>query len=129
MILWDIVFAVGISLVFTVIFAGLFRRRGPWSNVFVFLAVIFLASWTGGVWLAPIGPSLYGVYWVPFVILGFLFALILAAAVPASPSKRRKAYSKEQAEVVTRTTSIDLFFIFLLVALAVAIFVGYLVKI
>jgi hypothetical protein len=127
MIFWDIVFAIGIALVFTVIFAGFFRRRGPWSNFFIFLAVIFLAAWTGGVWLAPIGPSLYGVYWIPFVLFGFIFALILAAAVPASPPRRRKAGSQEK-EVVPTVASYDLFFVFLFIVLAAAIVVGYLVK-
>jgi hypothetical protein len=127
MILWDFIFAVGISLVFTVIFAGLFRRRGPWSNFFIFLAVIFLATWTGGVWIAPIGPSLYGVYWIPFSIFGFMVALILAAAVPAIPPRRKRTASDGK-EVVRKAASFDLLFMFLLIALAVSIFVGYFLK-
>lgn len=73
--------AAGLSAVFI---AG-FRKRGPWDNYLLFFAVVFLASWAGGIWFSPLGPLCGGVYWLPFLIVGVIFALLLAAVVSPFP--------------------------------------------
>jgi len=44
----DVLFALSMALIFTMIFAAGLRRTGPWSSVAVFFLVIFLAAWAGG---------------------------------------------------------------------------------
>lgn len=83
----DLLFALVIALLLTAVFAAGFRRRGPWGIWWIFLLVIFLAAWAGGVWMTPFGPTLFDVYWLPFVFVGLVAALLLAAAAP--PTTRR----------------------------------------
>jgi hypothetical protein len=73
--------ALGLSAVFI---AG-FRKRGPWDNYLLFFAVVFLGSWAGGIWFTPLGPPWGGVYWLPFLIVGLIFALLLAAVASPFP--------------------------------------------
>lgn len=74
--------ALGLSAVFI---AG-FRKKGPWDNFLLFFAVVFLASWAGGVWFSPLGPPIGNVYWLAFLIVGLIFALLLAAVASPFPS-------------------------------------------
>jgi hypothetical protein len=74
--------AAGLSAIFI---AG-FRKKGPWDNLLLFFAVVFLASWAGGVWFSPLGPPIGGIYWLPFLSMGLIFALLLAAVT--SPFSR-----------------------------------------
>lgn len=73
--------ALGLSGIFIV---G-FRKKGPWDNFPLFFAVVFLGSWAGGIWFSPLGPPWGGVYWLPFLIVGLVFALLLAAVVSPFP--------------------------------------------
>jgi len=51
----------------------------------LFFLVVFLAAWTGGIWFIPLGPPIWEVYWLPYLIVGLIFALIMVAAVPPLP--------------------------------------------
>ena len=73
--------AAGLSAVFI---AG-FRKRALSENFLLFFAVVFLGSWAGGIWFSPLGPEWGGVYWLPFLIVGLIFALLLAEVVPPLP--------------------------------------------
>ena len=73
-----------VSLGLSAVFIAAFRKRGPWGSS-LFFAVVFLASWAGGLWFAPLGPPIGGVHWVPFLIVGLIFALLLAAVVSPTP--------------------------------------------
>jgi len=79
--LFALVTALGLSAIFI---AG-FRKRGPWDNFLLFFAVVFLGSWAGGIWFSPLGPPMFGVYWLPFLIVGLIFALLLASIVSPFP--------------------------------------------
>lgn len=126
-VLFDVLLALGIGLIFTVIFAGLLGRSGPWASVPVFFAIIFLAAWAGGVWIAPIGPALFGINWLPFVVFGLIFALLLAAAVgpqaPVGAGEGKDGGGKEE----RGAAPFDAFFFGLIGLLIAAIVVGYLV--
>jgi hypothetical protein len=80
----DFVCALLVSLVLSTVFIAAFRKRGPWGAS-IFFAVVFLAAWAGGLWFPPLGPPMGGVYWLPFLIVGLIFALLLAAAVSPMP--------------------------------------------
>lgn len=79
-LLTALIVAAGLSAVFI----AAFRRRG-FEQAAVFFTVVFLGAWAGGIWLPPLGPQLGGVSWLSFLIVGLVFALVLAAAVPSFP--------------------------------------------
>jgi hypothetical protein len=76
MIVPGIFFSFAIALVLSLVFAAVIRRRGPRVGFFWFFLLIFLATWAIGVWVQPFGPSLWGGYWLPFLIAGFIVALL-----------------------------------------------------
>lgn len=65
----------------SLIFSLCFHRKGPWASFWVFFPVTFLTSWAGGAWLSPIGPALFGVYWMTFLVAGLLSALLFTASL------------------------------------------------
>jgi hypothetical protein len=87
MVFAHLMLALVMALVLSAIFALGFRRTGPWASVPLFFLIIFLASWAGGIWLAPVGPPLWGTYWLPFLMVGLVFALLLAAIPPTKNEK------------------------------------------
>ena len=122
----DLLFALAIGLLLTVIFSAGFRRTGPWGLWWVFLLIVFLAAWTGAVWVRPIGAPLFGVNWLPLVFMGVLFALLLAAIPPATPPRTR-AQAVAQAETEEAVAvAFGAFFWILLVGLLVTVLLGYL---
>ncbi|HJT36226.1 MAG TPA: hypothetical protein VJ783_29665 [Pirellulales bacterium] len=105
-----ILFAIVVALVFTAILAAIFGREGyeegGWATALILFGVLFLTSWAGGVWLTPIGPQLLGVPWLPFVLMGFVAALLLAAMSPGRPPRtRREAREQAEAQEVVSTTA------------------------
>lgn len=123
MVLLDFVFAFVVAIALTIVFAGVFRSIGPWALWWLFLVLVFLAAWAGGLWLTPVGPALLGRTWVPFLIAGFLFALLLAAASPAAP-RRGAGQRAPEAEAVTQWSA---FLWILVLALVLAVVSAYLV--
>lgn len=108
--LTHIVFAIVVALVFTAILAAIFGREGyeegGWATALILFGVLFLTSWAGGVWLAPVGPQLFGVPWLPFVLMGFVAALLVAAMSPARPPRTaREAREQAEAQEVVGTTA------------------------
>jgi hypothetical protein len=71
--------ALGVAVVLSFILVQVIGRERALAGFLVFMAVILLMSWAGGVWLRPIGPAAGGVYWLPFVLTGLLVALLIAA--------------------------------------------------
>jgi len=127
MILADGVFALGIAFFLTILFAVLGRRARSYAGILIFFTVVFLAAWAGGVWIGPVGPRLLGVYWLSFVVVGLVFALIqeafAASSKHAAPRERIEAIEAKEERELER-----IFNIFLLVLLALfiaAIVIGY----
>ena len=77
--------ALAVAIILWAVFALGFRRSGPWPGIILFLAVVFLGTWAGGVWLQPFGPTVWGVAFLPFLLIGILVALLVAAATPPPP--------------------------------------------
>lgn len=99
MIVAELFVALAVALVLTVLFVGLAgwrrpgtsRRAGLWSAVLFFFLMVFAASWAGGVWVRPVGPDFWGVYWLSFVVVGLITALLLAAASTPLRFQQRRA--------------------------------------
>ena len=131
----DLAFAFIIALVFTVILVALLGWRRPgyeatWRTAFFVFLLLFLFAWAGGVWLAPFGPAFYNVYWVPFVVIAVLYALLLlAAAPPRLPGSRTRATTTNTAVQAERedvaAEAFGLFFWILAVLLLLAVVMFY----
>ncbi|MFW6365262.1 MAG: hypothetical protein ACOC2H_02170 [Spirochaetota bacterium] len=131
MILYDILFAILIALLLAVLFSRS-GRTGPWmwpwgglwAGFITFFLVIFLASWAGGLWMTPFGPVLFGVYWLPFLLVGTFVALILGAHPKQPPRTRSEAVQQARDEQAAERT-IDIFFWGIILILVISIIVGY----
>lgn len=92
-----------IAFILSIIFGAAFRwerpeRRGLWPSVFFLFVIIFLVTWAIGGWVTPVGPSFGGIYWLSFLIVGIIAALILAAAIPPRRRPRNIEDAKRQME-------------------------------
>jgi len=127
MFLLDLLIAFVLALLITGVLSAAFDNRGPWGLWWVFLLVLVLATWAGGLWITPFGPPLFGVSWLPMLFVGLIFALLLAAAVPAKPPETHaEAVAQARAEAAT-AAAFSWFFWVSLIGLAVAILVAYLI--
>jgi hypothetical protein len=123
-----LLYALFFAVLLTALFFALFRTKGPWSSIVLFFLVIFLASWAGGAWLAPFGPLLWGIPFLPFLFVGLIFALLLAAAAPSEKEESTvelldpKEIKEERA---TAARALSLFFWVLVGALLVIIVARY----
>lgn len=125
MFIWDFFLALFIALFLTSIFAHGCKRCGPGSSILVFFGIIFLASWAGGLWIMPFGPILFGIYWFPFLFMGLLFALLLAAATPTERSTPTKTAKQKVEEAKSTENAIDVFIWILIIFLMFSIFSHY----
>lgn len=130
MVLIDLLFAFFFALLLAAIFGLAFRSRGPWGSIWLFFLILFLATWAGGVWMTPIGAPVWGAYWVPFLFVAVIFALILSAAAVAVPEEETTVETVdeqrlEQEERAT-TATLGIFFWVLMVVLIIAIIASYL---
>jgi hypothetical protein len=111
----------------------LILRRSGYKIVFHWLfSLVFLAIWAGGIWIRPVGPSVGGVFFLPFVIVGFLVVIsFLAFTKKDKPQGRvdtidliEKIQRKRDFEKIS-VISINIFFYFLLVFLISAVISKY----
>lgn len=123
-------FALCIALILAAVFTAAARNRGREADFVMILLVIFFGAWAGGVWLAPIGPVLWSVSWLPFFLVGLLFALILAAF--PGPSGRERGDTVEFVDKSERRKqrrqnrlAVNIFFWILLAVLVLAIISAY----
>lgn len=124
----DILFALVMAFIFTMVFAVGLQRPGPWSSVLTFFLIIFLVAWAGSLWINPAGPVLFGVFWLPLILVSFVAVVLLATATPKRPSRVETiSQVKEDEQVVRRV--FDLMFWTVLIAFAIIILLGYVVRI
>jgi hypothetical protein len=131
-----IVVEVFVALFVAFLVGGLFglamRRRMRRTGFFWFFLILFLATWAGGIWIGPLGPSLRGVYWLPFVLVAVVVGFLLAAVAPRrAPRDRIETLEMleeiEQERKLEKLTyiSLGLFFWMALFVLITAIVVRY----
>ena len=122
----DVLGALLVAVILSVIFIRGFRRQGPWASYLIFFIVVFLAAWAGGVWVTPGELEPWGPYWLPFLFVGLIFALLLAAAAPPRHPRSRAEVDKKLQEESSPETAYGVCFWFLLMVLGVAILTHYL---
>jgi hypothetical protein len=117
----ELIFAILVALVLTVIFSAGFRRhRGP--SLIAFLVLLILLIWAAGVWIAPIGDPFFGIYWITYLIAGIVFALLLVALIPPSRPNEKRRHGETTSE---EYYVFGAFFWLLIVALTLIILAGY----
>ena len=128
MFIVDFIFALAIALLFVVLFAMVFQRRGPWNSLLWFFVVVLLATWAGGVWLTPVGPPIRGFYWMPFLLAGLIVSLLLAAAtIPTGQASTVELVDEKsrRAKRWAAGTALGIAFWVLMMLLLAAIFFRY----
>lgn len=113
------------ALIFTFIFSGFFRGRGPGplGGLFLFFVIIFLTTWSGQLWINPISPVYLGVDWLLLIFTAIVFSLFmiaLSAPMESPPKVKDPATPEKEAGV-----AIGVFFWVLLILLGIAIIGGY----
>lgn len=73
-----------IAVVLVLIFSYGFNSRGPWGSFWTFFLILFLGIWAAAMWVNPAGPYVYGIAWLPALLVGITLALLLAAATPTN---------------------------------------------
>lgn len=122
----QLIFAILVAAVFTLLFVLGLRRRGPWNNFFVFFLIILLTVWAAALWVGPVGPAFYGIYWLPLIMVGLFVAILLASFRPSIRSgtqTARQAYEEEQKKRELKDV-FDVFFWILIAFLVILIFIG-----
>jgi hypothetical protein len=104
------------------------RKKNP---IWLFL-FIFLITWAGGIWMIPIGPILYGVRWLPFVLVGLIAVLLFVALshnrLPKDRLETLEMLDRiEQGKEIEQVTyiTLSLFFWVLVMGLIAAIVLHY----
>ena len=81
--------ALFIAILVSVVFSFALRRRIPRRGFFWFFLILLLATWAGGMWIGPLGPTFRGIYWLPFVLVAILVGFFLFAVAPRrAPTSR-----------------------------------------
>lgn len=128
MFLIDLVIAIAVSFL-AVAIVLLTGHRGPWHNPGILFLIVLLISWAGGIWLTPIGPALYGSYWIPYIIMAGLAALLLVNILPHKDKKiirsPEERLEEEEPEDVVALFSLGVSFWIFICVLILAIGLAY----
>jgi hypothetical protein len=132
MFILEVIFAACISLLLSGLFVLVTRNRSGKTGSLRLFLIIFLATWAGGIWLKPFGPSLWGIHWLGFLVAGLFVLIILVITTPNRAPKGRRE-TLDILEKVARNRELDqityltlgVFFWILLAFLIIAIISRY----
>jgi len=134
MFLRHLLIALAVAFFMSALFILATRRHGRRKGFFWLFLIVFTATWAGGIWIIPFGPTLMGVPWLVFFLVGLIFMLILALLLHQKPPQNRQE-TLEMLEEIEQEENLDqvayftlsLFFWVLLCILIVAIIIRYLI--
>jgi hypothetical protein len=109
-----------VTFLILLIFSAFSKR--PMAGLWIFFLIIFLATWTGQLWITPFGPVVWGIAWIPLFIVALFFSFLIFALLPpvAVVTKAEENKEEERAAIVFGT-----FFWIMLILLIIAIIVGH----
>lgn len=129
MLLTELVLAAAASLVSAALLLPSAVRMSPAGansprTLFALLVILFLTTWAGGIWLLPVGPRVWGAYWLGFLVIALLVGLIIAVArAPHVPAANPKAIPGSAAE--RQLSIVSVLALLLILFLLLAIVIGY----
>ena len=120
-----------IALLVSLLFAPGYRRSGSLVPLVIFFFILFIAGIASQFWITPFGPTAGGVYWMPNLFFVLLLAFLFLA--PSYYPDRRKSNSRVQANYQAQAEAaatssavvISAFVWIVLIALVIAVFIGY----
>ena len=86
----QLIFSLIVALIVSVVLNILLNKEGPRSGFFFFFLMLFLITYAGGLWVKPFGPTLFGVFWLPILVIGILSGLFYYQFVPRPPPQNRE---------------------------------------
>jgi hypothetical protein len=98
---------------------SLFSKRSMRSLWLVFV-LIFLATWSGQLWITPANAMAGNVAWIPLLVIALIFLFVLLAVIPAVPDIKKDGEVEEGPLI-----AIGIFFWILIVLLIFSIALGY----
>jgi len=124
----DFLIVLAIALLIAALFASAGTRTATALDLLAFFLLLFLATWALGGWFRPIGPPMWGTYWLSYLIAAVVIAALLVAALSLPGNKTRPA-AEETRQEAHRATAVLLglgtFFWFFALIAVVAIIAGY----
>ncbi len=120
----DFLFAFITALLLAAVFAFLFRRTGSWPFLLFFI-IIFLGSWAGGIWLAPVPVVTWNIYALRFLVVGVLVALMLSLFIFPRPYRIRMRRPRESETGDEPVLILSIFFWILIILLIITIIINY----
>jgi hypothetical protein len=122
MLFGDILIALAAAFILTVVFSYSFGRTSAWPGVILFFIFVFLASWTGGLWVTT-GPAYRGLSWVPYVVAGLIIAVILAWVTAQKGLQMKQPQSGVREEVQPAESPLTDVFAWVLIGLFIALII------
>jgi hypothetical protein len=113
--------ALVVTLILTLLFSAFSKR--PLSGLWLFFLLIFLATWSGQLWIRPFGPVYWGISWIPLFIIALFFYVLIIALLPPPPPPKPSSDVKAAEEAPFIALGIFLWII--LILLAISIVFGY----
>ncbi len=83
-----------LALIVSVLFSP--YRRSSLVSLAILFAILFMAGVSSQYWITPVGPSYWGVYWVPMILTVLVFLLLFLAPPPSGEYIRRTKNSTEE---------------------------------
>jgi hypothetical protein len=107
----DLIFALVIGWVLVLTVSLVFDTKGPWGSFLWFFVVVSLFAWAGGIWIVPFGPKWGGIGWLPIIFMGIIASLILTAASPRKPRRKKAVTDETLAEEDTKVIVDSIFWV------------------
>ena len=109
-----------IAAILIIFILSLVLKR-PMRGFGLVFIILFLATWTGQLWITPFGPSTLGISWIPLIIVGVLMAFLILALSTDLSTRKKSDPDQEQGPIIVA----GFFFWTLMLLLLVAIVIGY----
>lgn len=61
------------------------RAAGVSVALLFYFLILFPLIWAISAWVGPVGPMLWGIYWMPILLIGLALTLLIAAVTPRPP--------------------------------------------
>jgi len=124
MVFTHLVISLSTATIITLFFKAVLFKKLSWP-LWIFFLISFLGTWIGGVWVTPMGPTVWNVHWLPFFFAGLIFALLLVATDPSKSHRFQLKKEQREKEMVVKA-ALGSFFWLLIILLIVGIIVYYL---